>query len=253
MDEVCVVKAAESRDPALPSASSFSIVMPAYNEEATLGLAAQRCLQVLASCTDDYELVIVDDASQDGTARVVGDLVGRHPDRVRAIRHERNQRIAATYEELYRTAVKDYVMLIPADDQYPPEALHEIIPLLEGHDIVVCKRTHKAYTPWRHLVSASYVWLPGLLFGVRLYDPGSTKCIRREVFAEIPVTSKGVFVEAERLIRAARRGYRIGAVDVVQRVRQGGLARGAQFGSVAGAVRDLVSLWVSLVILRRAG
>ncbi len=230
---------------------SISLVMPAYNEERTVERAVERCLAVLESSVDDYEVVLLDDGSRDRTAAVMAELQARDPDRIRLIVHERNQGIAASYEELYRAATKDFVMLIPADDQYPPEALSEILPLLDEHDIVVCRRTRKPYTPWRHCISISYTWLPRLLFGVRLYDPGSTKCVRRQIFVETSVSSRGVFVEAERLIRAIKRGHRIAAVDVVQGDRQAGTATGAHPRTVAVALADLVRLWWSLVVLRR--
>ncbi|MDE0736896.1 MAG: hypothetical protein OSB47_13810, partial [Pirellulaceae bacterium] len=57
--------------------------------------------------------------------------------------------------------------------------------------------------------------------------------------------------EAERMIRAARRGYRIGTVDIEPERRVAGRARGASWKNVLGSLRDLLSLWLRLVILRQ--
>jgi glycosyltransferase involved in cell wall biosynthesis len=230
---------------------SISLLVPAYNEEATLESVIQRSLGVLEECTDDYEVVILDDGSSDRTGDIMEDLQRSDPARIRTLRHDVNRGIAATFQELYQAASKDYVLLIPADDQFPPEVLWQIVPMLSTHDIVVCRRRSKPYGAWRHVVSACFRSLPRLLFGVELYDPGSIKCVKREVIASIPITSKGVFAEAERLIRAAGRGYVIGAVDIAGEPRRAGTATGARPRLVIEAAKEMLLVWVALVLFRR--
>lgn len=230
---------------------SISLVIAAFNEEATLAAVFARCLAVLTECSDDFEVLILDDASRDGTGEIAAAIAAEHPDVVKVITHQKNRGIAATFEELNQAATRDYVFDIPADGEYPPEALREIMPLLNDFDIVVCNRTFKRYTLYRRLVSWSYRWLPRLMFGVELYDPGSTKCRRRTLIEEIPLSSRGVFAEAERMIRAVRRGYRLGKVDVEPERRLAGDPRGASLGYVVLAAIDLLRLWFRLVIFRR--
>lgn len=229
---------------------SISIVMPAFNEEASIAQTVARCLTALERWADDYELVILDDGSGDSTGALIEEIRMRHPEVVRTITHATNRGIAVTFERLYREARKDFVWLVPADGQYPPEALPEILPLLGGHDVVVLNRTHKHYTAGRMFVSRAYRWVPRLLFGVDLIDPGSSKLVRRELFDCIPVRSTGVFVEAERIIRAVKLDYRLAHVDIVQAPRLGGQALGARPSMVLGAIRDLTVLWVDLVLAR---
>ncbi|HIF31724.1 MAG: glycosyltransferase family 2 protein [Pirellulaceae bacterium] len=231
---------------------SFSVVIAAYNECTTLKQVFERCLAVVVQCTDDFEIIILDDASTDSTADVAEEIRGAHTDIVKVLSHSVNRGIAVTFEELYRAAVKDYIFDVPADGEFPPEALLEMLPLLEECDVVICNRTFKKYTTYRRVVSYLYRRLPEILFGVELYDPGSTKCRARCVIEDISVTSKSVFVEAERLIRASRRGYRIGKVDVSPERRIAGDPQGAQFSNVIGAGIDLIRLWVQLVLLRRS-
>ena len=230
---------------------SVSLLIPAYNEETTLAATVGRAQRAVRACTEDYEIVVLDDASRDSTAEISRRLADDDPRHVRALRHETNRGIAATFEDLYRAASKDYVFLVPADNEFPPEILEQIVPMLSHCDVVLCQRTHKPYTFWRKIVSGAYRRLPRLLFGVDLHDAGSIKCVRREIFERVPVVSKGVFVEAERLIRAARRGYRFGVVEIRQELRQAGVARGARFSVVARAFREMMELWVRLVLLRQ--
>ena len=230
--------------------ASFSLVIAAYNEAETLPDVFERSLRVLQGCTKDYEILILDDGSTDETGAIAQYLSEQYPNVVRVISHTVNRGIAETFEELYRTAKNDYVFDVPADGEYPPESLREIIPLLSMYDIVICSRVFKRYSLYRKIVSFFYRFLPQLLFGVDLYDPGSTKCRKREVITEIDVTSRGVFVEAERLVRATRRGYRIGKVDVAPERRLAGDPRGAKLSNVCLAIIDLCGLWIRLVILR---
>ena len=211
----------------------------------------ERGVGILEEFTDDYEVIILDDASTDETGKIAERIRQEHPDRVEVITHEQNRGIAATFETLYLRSSKDYIFDLPADGEYPPEALRDIVPMLPDYDIVVCNRTVKRYTVYRRVVSAAYRWLPRLLFGVELYDPGSTKCRKREVITEIQLTSVGVFSEAERMIRAVRRGLRLGKVDIVPERRLAGEPRGARFGNVVQAVIDLAMLWLRLIVLRQ--
>ncbi len=75
--------------------------------------------------------------------------------------------------------------------------------------------------------------------------------MKREIFLSIPVTSKSVYVEAERIIRAAKRGYRIGKVDIAHETRKGGKAQGAKWSSVWKAGKDVLRLWWELVVRKR--
>lgn len=230
---------------------SVSIVIPAYNEERALLPIAVRSLDALKKHCSDYELIILNDGSSDDTAAVMRQIKNQDPDHVRLMTHPTNLGIARTLEDLYRAATKDYVFDIAGDGQYPPEVLAQMIPLLAHYDIIVCNRVIKHYTSYRKLISKAYRWMPKLLFGVDLFDSGSTKCRKREIITDIQVISKGVFVEAERLIRAVKRGYTITKVDISQEARTEGKARGARFPMVLQAILDLITVWVQLQILRR--
>ncbi len=198
-----------------------------------------------------FELLALDDGSRDRTWDVIADGERRYPGIVRGMRHEKNQGIARTLEDLYKAATKEFVFDIAGDGQYPPEALHEMYPLLSEYDIVVCNRTTKQYTLYRQIISWCYRYGPKILFGVELYDSGSTKCRKKEIIQKIDVVSTSVFVEAERLIRAVKRGYRLTKVDIVQERRKEGLARGAKHSTVLASIRDMLMLWVRLEILRQ--
>ncbi len=90
---------------------SVSLVIAAYNEAGSLATVFQRCLEVLQDCTDDYEVIILDDGSTDDTLAVAHTLRDNHAGFVRVLEHRQNQGIRVTFEELYHAAEKDYVLM----------------------------------------------------------------------------------------------------------------------------------------------
>lgn len=230
---------------------SVSLLIAAYNEEASLQRTIDRALAVIRECSPDGEVIVLDDASKDRTPDIIAAAVAANPKEMRSIRHDVNGGIAKTFEDLYRAATKDFVYLISGDGEYPPEALKLCMPLLERYDIIVCRRMTKQYTFYRHCISNAYHWSVLWLFGVELYDPGGVKVVRREIYEKVGVRTKSVFVEADRLIRAVKRGYRVSYVDIHQEKRVGGKGRGAKFTNVWAAFCDLWTVWFELIILRR--
>ena len=87
---------------------------------------------------------------------------------------------------------------------------------------------------------------PRFLFGVTTYDAGAVKLVRREIIRNLPLVSTSPFSEAERLIRAARVGYRIIEHPVDTSPRGGGSARGGKWRLVARSATDVARLWIAL-------
>ncbi len=167
------------------------------------------------------------------------------------MRHDRNRGIQATLESLYAAARGACVFHNGSDGQWKTAEVLRMLPLAEGaRTVVVGRRKAKHYGPWRAFVSAMYNLLPRVLFGVRTHDAGSIKLFPRRLLADVRPQSAGVFREGERLIRAARAGYRIVPLDVDCAPRRAGTASGARLALVAGAARDLIRCWWRLVVCR---
>ncbi len=231
---------------------TVSLLVAAYNEEVSLQKTLERALRVIQECSPEGELIVLDDCSRDRTPQIIAAFAAAHPKEVRAMRHEVNGGIAKTFEDLYRAATRDWIFLISGDGEYPPEALKQCIPLMDRYDIIVCKRVTKQYTLYRQCISWGHRWFIRILFGIDLFDPGSIKAVKREIFTTIPVRGTSVFVESERLIKAIHRGYRITSIDIDQAKREGGKGQGARFATVWATVKEMISVWIEMVILRRS-
>jgi glycosyltransferase involved in cell wall biosynthesis len=94
-----------------PSITAF---FPAFNDEETIAQMVTDALAVLSTLTDDYEVLVIDDGSTDGTAKVLDPLAGRLP-RVRVIRHVDNRGYGAALASGFREARKDLVFYTDGD------------------------------------------------------------------------------------------------------------------------------------------
>jgi len=114
----------------------LSVVVPVYNEEAVLGLLAQRMRPVLDGLDVGYEVLAVDDGSSDATPLVLAGLCRSWP-QLRVVRLRFNCGHQAALTAGLHRARGDYVVSIDADLQDPPEKIPEMLALARGRDLAV--------------------------------------------------------------------------------------------------------------------
>lgn len=113
---------------------SVTVIIPAYNEEDTIGEVVERIKKLNLSC----EIIVVDDKSQDKTAEIAFDAGAR------VIRHPYRMGNGAAIKTGIRNASGDIVVFIDADLQHPPESIPEILEGMKTYDMVVASRTSKS-------------------------------------------------------------------------------------------------------------
>jgi dolichol-phosphate mannosyltransferase len=225
---------------------SLSIVIPAYNEAASIEASVHDALEVGAECAGALEVIVCNDASRDATRGILDALAARDP-RVVVLHRARNAGIEASMRTLYAQARHAWVFLNSADRQWPMAAL---VPMAAaaaaGADFVIGVRSNKreVYTRYRRLISWGYERIVRAL-GAPGGDPGSIKLARRELLHRA-VVARGVFAEGERVIRAARGGARVVEVPVEFHRRGAGKATGARREVVVRAIVDFGRVAASL-------
>ncbi|HUO76525.1 MAG TPA: glycosyltransferase family 2 protein [Thermodesulfovibrionales bacterium] len=157
---------------------TVSVIIPTFNRSQTIGRAIQS---VLAQTFQDFEIIIVDDASTDGTKTIVEGLCGPL---VRYLRHERNQGAAAARNTGISAAHGIYLAFLDSDDEWLPEKLSIQVTLLDDQSagldlscssfILVTNESEREY-----IQTARPDWFKRLLWTCDL-GPGSTLVVRRE-------------------------------------------------------------------------
>ncbi len=136
----------------------LSIVVPVYNEREVLPLFYGRILAVMQALSQRYELVLVDDGSQDGSAEWMHDLCQREP-HIRIVSLSRNFGKEAAVTAGLEHARGDAVILLDADLQDPPELIPQMVGAwLEGADVVSMRRRSRTGETWFKQASARWFY-----------------------------------------------------------------------------------------------
>lgn len=114
---------------------NVSVLIPAFNEEGVIGTTIERVRSALAEIAEATEILVIDDGSTDGTARIA-EGTG-----VRVVRHDENRGYGAALKTGLREAVGEKIVIIDADLTYAPEVIPELLLMLESCDMAVGART----------------------------------------------------------------------------------------------------------------
>src|SRR5215831_12604681 len=165
----------------------LSVVVPLFNEAATLAELHRRLTAVLFMIGQPSEIIYVDDGSTDGTASALADIASRDQ-QVRAIPLARNYGQTAALAAGFDAAAGAIVVAMDGDLQHQPEEIPKLLAkLYEGYDIVSGWREQRVDNMWtRRLPSKIANWMMAKLSGVALHDFGTTfKAYRAPVIKRI--------------------------------------------------------------------
>jgi len=199
----------------------LSILMPVYNEFATLASAVKEVLAVDYPC--DVELVIVDDGSTDGTVGLYEALA--EDSRVSIQRHAQNQGKGAAIRTAAEVATGDYVIMCDADLEYTPAEIPSLLlPVLHGDaKVVYGTRTfgsHNAYSYLYVLGNRGVTTAANVLFNCYISDLETCfKLIPTTLYREMDIRETGFGMEAEVTGKLLRRGIRPFEVPISYRSR----------------------------------
>ena len=219
----------------------WSILVPAYNEEKTLEKVVRELLGILPSLADDFEILIIDDGSSDGTGKIADELAGKES-RVRVVHHATNRGFGGTQSTGFRQAHMPYITLVPGDAQFPAGDLRKFAPLADEADIVLGYRVDRRDSWGRRFQTAVFRQVLRVLFGFMYRDINWVKLYRREKVAGIEIVSRKAGVDAEVLLKALRRGARVKEVQVGYLPRQAGVAASSRPTVIAATVIELIGL-----------
>jgi len=218
---------------------SLSVFFPAYNEEANVERMVLNFNAILPQVADNYEIIIVNDGSKDGT-REIADRLVKEDQKVRAVHLEKNQGYGAAVRSGIKACTKEYLFFTDGDGQFDVSQLSLLIPLVSEYDGVIGFRLNRQ-DPWVRKLNA-WAWnrLVRLMFGLKVRDIDCAfKLFHRKVFKVIELESTGAMISTEMLVKIKDKGYRLQEVGVLHSPRLAGKQTGANLRVVLRAFKEL--------------
>lgn len=224
---------------------SISAVLPAYNEEAAIEQSVRQMASALSTLVSDFEVIVTNDGSRDGTGEILARLSTEAQLRLRVVTHPTNRGYGAALASGFDAASKDLIFLTDGDRQFDVSEISRFVPAMDGQtDLVIGWRRKRADPPMRLLNAFGWKLLVNGLFGYTARDVDCAfKLFRREVWNGVHVQAHGATFSAELLVKSRRLGFRVRELPVEHFPRTSGSATGARPAVIARAFRELFALW----------
>ncbi len=230
---------------------SLSVFFPCFNEVENLGAVVAGAQSVLPLVSDDYEIIIVDDGSSDGTG-AAADALAAGDEKIRVVHHIVNKGYGCALRSGFEAATKEYIFYTDGDGQFDLSELIGVVELMTtlegGCDIVSCYRRNRIEGGIRKFNAMCWSALIGIMFNIPTKDVDCAfKLYRRSIFDQLQLKSTGALIDTEVLARAARKGFKIVQMPVSHYPRKHGRATGANPLVIFKAFYELFRLWIDIV------
>lgn len=228
-----------------------SAFFPAYNDAPSLPGLVARAAEALERCTPDYEIIVVNDGSQDETGAVLEDLREQYAPRLRVVTHEKNRGYGGALRSGFAAAAKDLVFYTDGDGQYDPAEIHLLVERLRPGVGLVNGYKLARRDPWHRIaIGKIYNRVARLLFRIRIRDIDCDfRLIRRGLVEHLQLesTSGTICVELVRKIEIS--GCGVAEAGVSHYPRLHGRSQFFRWKSLATTLRQFTRLYWRLVVL----
>jgi len=230
-----------------------SVFVAAYNEAENLEPTVETLRQAFASTVDDYEIIVVDDGSTDGTYEVAERLAAADPS-VRVIHNDGNQGLGYGWQRAIEAATRQSFVFVPGDNTWPYPSLRDLFASLGTADVVTSYPTNpEIRNRGRRIVSATFTLGLNLMFGLRLHYYNGLTLYPTEFLRDNAITTVGFASMAEALLRAIHQGFSIVAVPCKIEERASGTSKALSTQNLKGVIGTIFSLFVDLRLRSRRG
>lgn len=221
---------------------ALSIIIPVYNEEENIVLAIEKTMAE-ASKFKNFELVVVDDGSNDGTNRKLIELSIKYKN-LTLVKHNKNMGLAQSLKDGFLKASNEYILFNSADLPLNPKDISSIFEKNLPFDLIVIERNkNNGATLWRKFISFCnrvilHIFFPLVLIDVA--DCNFTFIFKKEILKNIFPSSKSTgFVQPEMILKSKYLKYNVKSIEVVFNKREKGKAH---FGTLKDILCSLLDI-----------
>lgn len=231
--------------------ASITALFPAYNDAGTIASLVISSRRTLHRLVEDFEILVVNDGSQDHTAEVLEELDGLLPE-LRVIHHPTNRGYGAALQTGFAAATKELVFYTDGDAQFDPREIEKLLAAMEPDvDYVVGYRTRRADPIVRVAMGRPYHWLVRKAFGLQPRDVDCDfRLFRRSVLQRLALCETNGAFCIELLKKLQEVSCRFREVPVHHYPRVYGRSQYFTPRRVLRSYWQLLELWMRLVARR---
>lgn len=230
--------------------SSVTIFFPCYNDGGTIATMIIRAMQTAKTVTDDFEICVINDGSQDDSALILDEITRLYPGYITVMHEPRPSGYGGVLKKGFASARKEWIFYTDGDAQYDPrelsilvENLHDGVDMINGYKI---KRHDPFYRIW---IGLAYQYFVKYLFGLVIRDVDCDyRLMKRSIFDVVKLESQSGTITFEMVKKIQDAGFTIGEAPVNHYYRQYGVSQFFNIPRVVRTLIDLIKWWWRLVI-----
>lgn len=220
----------------------ISFFFPVYNDERTVRLVTEKAIMLFDEIADQYEVIIVDDASPDNAGKIADDLAREYP-RVKVVHHQENKGYGAAVKTGIANAKYDWICMVDGDDEYDILDLKRMLALRQYYGLIIAFRYRKLYSTKRIFISHVYNAVLRSLFDTRFRDISTgIRVFHRSIFGCLQLSSNSPFIGAELAIKTMLNGIPVGEVGIQTFPRAFGSGSATSINNILRTMRDMMRM-----------
>ena len=232
--------------------TNLSLFLPAYNDAPALPRLIEQAFHYASECAESFEVIIVNDASQDDTDRVIETLRSRFGPRLSVVRHSKNRGYGGALRSGFRACTKEFVFYTDGDAQYDMADLPKLVDRMKpGIGLVNGYKISRSDAWYRVLLGTTYLFVVRHMFWLKIKDVDCDfRLMRRSVLRNLELTTDSGAICVELVRKIQDTGCGIVQVPVRHLPRLHGSSQFFRFKNLWRTITDLLVFFFSRTFSR---
>jgi glycosyltransferase involved in cell wall biosynthesis len=228
----------------------LSLIIPMFNEKEYVHLTISEAISIFESLGMDYEIIIIDDASNDGSEKTIDVLSGVNK-KIKVIHFSERKHLGALLKSGFLKSEKDIIIYTDMDMPFDLRILKDVIPLIDRADVISGFRINGEKSLKRFVYSKCYNMLIRKIFKINIKDINfAMKIFKREILSSLQLKSESSFINAEFLIKANALRYNILQLPVTYTPRKYGKSKLSSLRVIFKIVYEMIKLYPHVISFR---